>query len=385
MRVAVIGGRLQGIEAVYLSKKAGWKVDLVDKDSDVPAAGLCDHLHTFDIMDSHKLVSLFKQVDFVIPALENKAALSNIYKCAIEANVKFVYDPQAYMLSASKIKSDKLFAGLGIPAPKPWPLCSFPVTVKPSGASGSENVYKVKDLQEYNKLKNSLNSFNDWVIQEFLDGPSYSIEVIGCNGKYYALQITEIEIDDRYDCKRVLAPVELPRDMVKQFEECAVRIAEALKLDGIMDVEAILHDGELKVLEIDARLPSQTPTAVYKSTGINMLQLLWSGCDKEILRNSLRSEVNRGVVYEHIEVAGKQISVCGEHIIANAGHLYIYADFFGADEAITNFREGREEWVATLIITGMDRSSAWEKRCKVIDKIIEQLNIDQYIDLVPEL
>jgi len=42
MRVAIIGGRLQGLEAVYLAKKAGWQTLLVDKEAAVPAAGLCD-------------------------------------------------------------------------------------------------------------------------------------------------------------------------------------------------------------------------------------------------------------------------------------------------------------------------------------------------------
>ena len=37
---AVIGGKLQGIEAVYLSKKAGWKTLLIDKAANVPAVGL---------------------------------------------------------------------------------------------------------------------------------------------------------------------------------------------------------------------------------------------------------------------------------------------------------------------------------------------------------
>ena len=39
-------------------------------------------------------------------------------------------------------------------------------------------------------------------------------------------------------------------------------------------MEVILHRGELKVLEIDARLPSQTPTVVFHSTGVNLVEVL---------------------------------------------------------------------------------------------------------------
>ena len=62
---------------------------------------------------------------------------------------------------------------------------------------------------------------------------------------------------------------------MQQFQDLGLRIAAKLTMTGIMDVEVINDQGILKVLEIDARLPSQTPTAVYKSTGTNMLELLY--------------------------------------------------------------------------------------------------------------
>ena len=375
MLVAVMGGRLQGVEAVYLSQKAGWQTVLVDRDQDAPAAGMCDHFLNFNFMEKDKLIALFKEVQFVIPAMENRTVLENIYQCALEAGIKIIYDPHAYVLSESKIKSDRLFAELGIPVPKPWPWCGFPVTLKPSGASGSENVYKVNKLQEFNELSIKLGGLGDWVKQEYLEGPSYSIEVVGCKGDYCTFQVTELEMDSRYDCKRVLVPAELSREKLHEFKECAVTIARTLDLNGIMDVEVILHDQKLKVLEIDARLPSQTPTVVYKATGVNMLEVLWSGRAGKNEDKKIETGKSRGVVYEHIKVAGKRIEVSGEHMMSDAGHLHIYEDFFGAEEAISNFSKDKEEWVATLIITGKDRNDAWSRRGKVINNIMQHYGI----------
>ena len=101
-----------------------------------------------------------------------------------------------------------------------------------------------------------------------------ALEIVGRPGSYRALQVTDLYVDDDYDCKRVVAPSNLPPGLVAEFEKSSLAIAEALELNGVMDVEAILSRGELKILEIDARLPSQTPTAVYWSTGSNMVQLL---------------------------------------------------------------------------------------------------------------
>jgi pyrrolysine biosynthesis protein PylC len=218
------------------------------------------------------------------------------------------------------------------------------------------------------------NSPGDWVLQEYLDGPSFSLEVVGTPGNYIPVRVTDLEMDAGYDCKRVLAPTRLASDRVNQLEQISLDIAEAVKLNGLMDVEVILHNGELKVLEIDARLPSQTPTAVYWSTGINILELLAQSLlgmiprDKhEELKESTTG--NKGVVYEHIMVTNGVVDVCGEHIMAEAGPLHLHTDFFGADEALSNYAPGRGRWAATLIIAASGRKEAIEKRDRVIHKI----------------
>ncbi|SDF58325.1 3-methylornithine--L-lysine ligase PylC [Sporomusa acidovorans] len=383
MRVAVLGGKLQGVEACYLAKKAGWQVALVDRNPAAPAVGLCDDFYSFDLMQNDCLLALFSKVQFVVPALEDKAVLDNILNCARQAGVKLVYDQQAYALSASKLASDQLFAAMNVPAPRPWPLCELPVTVKPSGASGSENVYLVSTGRELENLRQQTGGLKEWVVQEFLEGPSYSLEVVGCNGQYRVLQVTELGMDEGYDCKRVGAPAPLPAAKEQEFCEIALALAQKLQLEGIMDVEAIYHKGLFKVLEIDARLPSQTLTAVYNSSGINALEVLWSGLNPT--GGSHLTRKIQGVIYEHIRVTPQRLEVCGEHIMASAGHLTLYPDFFGADEALSNYRPGKSEWVATLIVKDGNRRKAWQKRCRVINSIMCYAQLSECYDAEPPL
>ncbi len=385
MRVAVLGGCLQGVEVVYLAQKAGWQTVVVDKDPEAPALGMADEHLIFDMNDKKQLLALMRTVDFVVPALENARALAVIDECAQAVGVTLLYDADAYALSSSKIESDRLFRQLDIPAPKPWPECGFPVMVKPSGESGSVGVSLVRDEQEWNSLMATLGRDDGWVKQEYLDGPSYSIEVIGDGNRYRTFQITEIEVDGGYDCKRVLAPSQLSPFVEKAFADSAVRIAEALNLNGIMDVEVILNKGELKVLEIDARIPSQTLITVYQSIRINILEELWRGLVNLPTMRRTATSAGRGVVYEHIRVSARRLEVCGEHIMASAGRLRRLDNFFGADEAITNYCEGKSEWVATLIITAERRETAVVKRDRVINSIIDSLGIIDYHDPVPLL
>jgi pyrrolysine biosynthesis protein PylC len=163
----------------------------------------------------------------------------------------------------------------------------------------------------------------------------------------------------------------------------SLQIARALELTGIMDVEVIVDDGLCKVLEIDARLPSQTPTAVFKSTGVNMVAMLYAVLAAGQLPEKVDLTPKRAVVYEHVRVAGGTLEVMGEHIMATAGPLRLLEGFMGADEAITNYSPGRSEWVATLIITEKDPKTTWQKRCAVIEHMMRRHNLHSYVDRFP--
>lgn len=382
MLVAVVGGKLQGIEAAYLARKAGWGVKVIDKDSDVPASGLGDLFLQLDVTAEQALTPVLNDVDLVIPALEDDEALRCLDRWTRTRNIPFAFDSAAYSISSSKSASEQIFSRLGVATPRSWPGCRFPVVAKPSEGSGSDGV---QIFDRLDSVKRHLNGSNrDWIVQEFIDGPSYSLEIIGKPGNYTPVQVTDLGMDSRYDCKRVIAPTDLSDHLIPDFETLAISLAEALELKGLMDVEVILHDNRLRVLEIDARLPSQTPTAVYWSTGQNLVQML----GQIFLSIPKTSEGNRqpprGVVYEHIHVTPCLLEVVGEHIMSNSGVLHVCQDFFGADEAITNYAPGREEWVATLIISGKDRKHAWKKRDQVIKEIQKKYHLKRYTDSSPK-
>jgi pyrrolysine biosynthesis protein PylC len=378
----VIGGNLQGIEAAYLAKKAGWQVLVIDRKAVVPAAGLCDRFNQFNITTQKDLERALKGVDLVIPALENPDTLACLQRWSLNSEIPLVFDPVAYSLSSSKVKSDQLFAQIGVPTPLPWPECGFPVLVKPSRGSGSQNVSVFHNLKNLHAHQNE--SEEAWVLQEFVSGPSYSIEVVGRPGNYVPLQVTDLQMDANFDCKRVLAPTELTPGHISEFEKISRSIAETMALEGLMDVEVILHDGALKVLEVDARLPSQTPTAVFWSTGINILELL---ADLFLSKSDPKRgdmDAPRGVVYEHIKVTPNRLEIAGEHLISGTDALHIREDFFGANEAVTNYGPHRQEWVATLIISEETREMAWQRRNHVISDIRQQLELEVYQDLSPK-
>ena len=356
MLIGIVGGRLQGTEIAYLAREAGYRTLLVDRDPRAPAAGLVDSVATFDMADRTLLRDVIGRVDIVFPAIENTAILEVLSHVAGQAGTPVVLDLDAYRISASKLESNRLFAELGIPAPRPFPECGFPVIAKPCFGSGSEGVRMFTRQSDMDSFLSG-REIKDWCIQEFADGPSYSVEVIGRPGDYQAILVTELFMDEIFDCRKVVAPARLPGSVESDFKSGSIAIAEAIGLRGIMDAEVILAGGKLLFLEIDARFPSQTPIAVYHATGINMVETLADlFLNRQVRRRPCMSV--RSTSLEHVRITKDGSRCLGEHIMAQCGPLRVMKGFLDSEIAITNFRAGSNDCVATLINRSPTRHDA---------------------------
>lgn len=382
MKIALVGGKLQGVEAAYLAGKAGWEVSLIDRDPNPPASGLCSHHIQINIDDQTNLEKLLDPFDLILPVLENEVALNRLKLLSQRNIVPVMFDFKAYDITSSKTASQALFNDLQIPMPNPYPECDFPVVVKPNRGSGSQGVGVFHHPQHLDAYLNNVPG--QQVIQEFLSGPSYSLEIVGQPDNYRTLLTTRLDMDNGYDCKRVLAPSGLSTKHIRSFESIAISLAQRLALHGVMDIETILHDDELKLLEIDARLPSQTPTAVLASSGINIIGLLANlyTADNDQHTNPERNP--RAVIYEHIRIYGNSLTVMGEHVMGSAGPLRLVEDFYGADEAIVSSIKNHTNWVATLILCADNQHEVCKKRDAVITDIQKQFGLNFYMDETPQ-
>lgn len=366
MKVAVLGGKLQGLEILYLAQKAGFETILIDKNLETPAQNFCDNFlqHSFKAgQDGPKING--KLPDVILPACENIKALEAAQKWANRYGIPFALDLDAFRITSSKSHSNQIFADLRLPLPKPWPQCGFPLVVKPDDSSGSEGVQIIKSEDELRR--HQLIEGTTQVIQEYLEGPSYSIEIIGQPGNYISLQVTELMMDKNYDCCQVLAGP-LQQTIATKMEEMVLKIAEEINLHGIMDLEVILHGNELKILEIDARFPSQTPIAVYHSTGVNMVEILADlFVNKRVARTT--SQPIKHCILEHLKFHQDEISVHGEHIMTSQGPLHHKKNFMGADEALTNYSQDSENCVGTFIFTGPNKFQLDTKQQRCHDRL----------------
>jgi len=369
-KICLIGGKLQGVEAAYLAKKAELYVILIDKNPSALAQNLCDEFHCFDITkenEKSRFIELSQKSDYMIPVNENENTISFLKDIKNQIKCTLLFDFEAYYISSDKTRSKNYFKKIDIPTPADKPK-EPPYFVKPPSESGSVGA---RILYSDDELKNVPANY---LIEEYLTGPVISLEVIGDGRDYIVAKETHIHIDDVYDCSMVTP---LPVD--ETYRKIAYELAKGLRLKGIMDVEAIDSQKGWKVLEIDARFPSQTPICVYFSSGINLLLLLIESFEnektflKDGLLNSLNPKyVDSYCIFEHFQKADGRLISGGEHLISAGNDFHRFDD--GTESGIEIFECAGENgyFAYTLIAYSKTEAETKLKREKTKDLILNK-------------
>ena len=385
MRLAVVGGALQGMEAVYLASKAGIETTVLDRKGTAPALSICDDPVVLDpTKDPEGARRIFEDCDAVIPACEELDLLHCLDGMLKGMDVPLLFDMHSYEISCSKNRSNEIMASVGVPLPGKWPECGFPVIVKPSSQSGSIGVSVAFNQDDVDRGLETVRSLNDEpVIQEFVHGKSVSIEVIGNGRTARSYVTTEVVLDTNYDCKMVRCnPDIMSKEDDDLFAKIGKDVAENMGLSALMDVEAILTPKGLRVLEIDARIPSQTPAAIQAATGVNLLEeLMFTALGKETGR--VRAEGSS--VYRHVVMKDGVLRACGEKEFGHVREPRMVSGLFGADDVITDYEPGKSEWRATLITHGPTEEEVDRRCASSIERILDEFSVETFIDGSPEV
>lgn len=386
MRIAVVGGALQGMEAVYLAKRAGFETVVIDRKPNAPALSLCDVPVVLNPLDEpERAMEVFRTCDAIMPACEELDLLTRLDEMSKEMDVPLMFDRHAYEISCSKNRSNEVMESVGVPLPQPWPECGFPVIVKPSCQSGSVGVSVAFNQDEVDRGLETIAALGDEpVIQEFVHGKSVSIEVIGNGSTATSYVTTEVVLDSNYDCKMVRCNTDILSDEDHaSFGRYGKDVAESIGLSALMDVEAILTPKGLRILEIDARIPSQTPAAIEAATGVNLLaELVASSTGTEV---APRNAAPGASIYRHVVFEDGVLRSSGEKEFGKVRSPRIEEGLFGADRVITDYEPGKESWRATIIVSGTDAEDVESRSDAVIVSMMEACGVDDFLDGVPEV
>lgn len=182
----------------------------------------------------------------------------------------------------------------------------YPVIVKPRDNSGSRGVklcrtkeeleQSMAEALEYSKLDSVL-------VEEFIEGPEYSIEGLHYYGKSEVIQFTEKKTTEfPYNVELGhIQPANISDENKQKIREIVAKIGKALKFENCPShTELKINERGIFVIETSPRLGGDyiTSTLTPLSTGINMEdQLLHIALGEDVDTQTGREEKASGVCF----------------------------------------------------------------------------------------
>lgn len=195
--------------------------------------------------------------------------------------------------ATDKYEMIKAFKEYGVPSPWYFDVdsyedlkaldgkVSFPCIIKPTDNAGSHGVAKVHDFEELlanYEYSHSCSRHGKVIVEEYLDGPEASVEVMVVKGKVNILQITDKITTGAPHFVEMghTQPSRLPSETQRLIREVAEAACKSLGLDkGPAHVEMKVTSGRGPVMiELGARMGGDNITThlVPMSTGIDMVK-----------------------------------------------------------------------------------------------------------------
>src|SRR5580658_1201093 len=200
-------------------------------------------------------------------------------------------DPANIDLAEDRKLFGALLDDLGIPSPANGTATSadeavevakrigYPVLVRPSYVLGGRAmmiVYDEDSVRRYMREAVTFSQDRPVLVDRFLeDAVEIDVDAL-CDGEDVLIagimeHIEEAGIHSG-DSSCVLPPVSIPESEVKTIEEYTVKLARALNVVGLMNVQYAIKDGTVYVLEVNPRA-SRTVPYVSKATGVPLPKL----------------------------------------------------------------------------------------------------------------
>lgn len=295
-KLMVLAAGLLQIPVIKKAHEMGVYVIAVDDDPNAPGMALADKaIVPGGLMNEEKLVAIAKeeQIDGVIHPC-SEVAMNVMGRINDELHLSGISKEMA-IRATNKHLMREAFEKYGAPSPKSiltkneenaWQIYCEQFTtnaiLKPSRNSGSRGIAKIEKgitknafIELYRRALNESRD-NSVLIEQFIEGPEFSVEVIVWQGEPHVLAIT--------DKKTTEAPyfVELghnqpsvfPEEIQLKLKDGAIAGIKALGLSNCAaHCELKVQDGEVYLMEIGARMGGDfiSTELTHLSTGIDMV------------------------------------------------------------------------------------------------------------------
>lgn len=343
----VLAAGLLQIDVIEKAKSMGYYVLAVDGNPKAPGFNVADKAICADIVNEETMLKIARDehVDGVIhPCSEVSMAVMG--RINDELGLSGISREQA-ICATNKHLMRKAFEKGNAPSPKSilaqdaedaWSRLQNEfdtnAILKPSRNSGSRGIAKVsRNMDKGDFIRaydESLNESRDHsvLIEQFIEGPEFSIEMIVWQGEIHVLTVT--------DKKTTGAPhfVELGHNQPSCFSDADVETLKAAAIAGVKALgvnncachaEAKLMNGKAYLMEVGARLGGDfiSTELTHLSTGVDMVAAaidMALGVDPDL---SVKEEPKGVCIRYFCPKPGKLVRISNTEVLNNP-HVYLW-------------------------------------------------------------
>jgi len=291
-RLLIIGASILQLPAIVKAKEMGLYVAVADFNPNAVGIPYADEYYNVSTIDEQGVCEAARafRADGIMTLATDMPMRSVAYSCNALGLTGISYDTAVKATDKGEMIKAFAFAGVEhpwyhiLPAPATADAVpegiTFPCITKPTDNAGSRGVMLVRSRDE---LESALaysaenGRSGNVILEEYMEGPEVSVEVIVWQGVPHVLQVTDklttgaphfVEMGHSQ-------PSALPAADLEKIRDLAIRAVKAVGIDnGPAHVEIMLTKEGPKMVELGARMGGDCITShlVPLSTGIDMVK-----------------------------------------------------------------------------------------------------------------
>lgn len=290
-KLMIVGASVLQLPAILKAKELGLHVAVVDFNPEAIGIPYADEYYNASTMDENAVLAAAEKYNpDGIMTLATDMPMRGVAKTSDKLHLHSI-NYETAVKATDKYDMIKAFKAHNVPSP--WYFMvdtleelkvhktdlTFPCIIKPTDNAGSHGVAKVHSFQELlenYEYAHSCSRHGKVIIEEYLDGPEVSVEVMVVNGKVNILQITDKITTGAPHFVEMghTQPSRLPVQIQEAIRQVATAACLAVGIDkGPAHVEMKVTKRGPVMIELGARMGGDNITThlVPLSTGIDMV------------------------------------------------------------------------------------------------------------------
>jgi biotin carboxylase len=297
-KVFIIGGGKLQLDFIRIVKENNYETIVFDYNPDCEGAKISDKFYCISIDNKEAIYQIAKQENPI--AIHTVATeLGNITACYV--GEKLGLNTNSYETALNTVDKDRMkriFENHDIPTARVIRVysqseldnleVSFPLVVKAADRSAGRGVSLVNNRAELiEAYKDAYKESNNKIvlIEEYLEGEQYSVELVSQNGTHHILGITREYFIDEKDFveSHYLFPSFNEQDIIRRLEGLIDKVLNVFEIKyGASHIEFRIDDNKnLKIIEIASRMGGMRDRLLSISKGIDYNQLILNSITKQ--------------------------------------------------------------------------------------------------------